>query len=219
VSGFRCDTAADAQTLLTCRASYDAMHMNYPPRVAANASQLDTHMSLVFENADMARECASMPTLCNRHIGLTKGMYVLPKIQCAPHSPPPSTHRNQFRYFPNKSNHDLFISNHDPGFVAIHRPYSSRDACSNDFLWRPRMVHFHHANDYWKSHVDRKSGFCCNHIATRSVEDFVAKLAKNRNFVTFNLGHVVATNLSSAVWRFWERVVDRDALELKQLLA
>ena len=52
-------------------------------------------------------------------------------------------------------------------------------------------------------------------MSRRSYDEFPLKLAKNRNPFTFNLGHIRALNLSAPLWAFWERVLDRDLVELR----
>lgn len=64
----------------------------------------------------------------------------------------------------------------------------------------------------------RQVGFACNHYRFRSRQELLAKLMKNANHYEYNITEINMFNVSNPAWKYWERVEDREIVELKQRL-
>jgi len=64
----------------------------------------------------------------------------------------------------------------------------------------------------------RRAGFACNHYHFRSRQELIAKLLKNANHHQYNFTHINAYAADAPVWKYWERILDTEIVDLKRVL-
>lgn len=173
-----------------------------PPR------SMDELKTDVFGSQAVYDECQEPHSLCARPIGLRKGVY-FPNGSLSSDVFPASSSTH-----PKGNVNYSFASIHGPG--PLHSPFATPGQCSNSFTDWSASIDY--AMDEY-AQFRRSAGMCCNHINFRSLDFLFNKLRKNRNKHLFNIKLLGGKTMDAPLWRFYERVLDTDARDLRDALA